>query len=133
MYDSFISKSAENTKGVKEIEMMNRWKIAQWIALGATVVSVLGFFIKGVDGLNDVGWTIMGIGIMCGLVSYIFGGLGTAVKMACGIAKWGWVIVPFPFDIVTFICAFIYAIAVFVCLPIIPVRKAYKECMRNSA
>lgn len=105
---------------------MNRLKIAQYIALGATIVSIIGGLAGGLSG-STLGTTLMTIGFIAGLVSYVFGGFGTAVKMAGRIAKWGWCIVPFPYDILTFILAFVIAIFVFVFLPIIPVRKAYKE------
>lgn len=107
---------------------MNRLKIAQYIALGATALSVIGGLLGGMAGVN-VGTMIMYVGFVAGLVSYIFGGLGTAIKMAGGIAKWGWIVVPFPYDIMTFIMSFIFAIIAFIFLPIIPVRKAYKESM----
>ena len=104
---------------------MNRLKIAQYIALGATVVSIIG----GILTANNIGFggILLGIGFLTGIASYIFGGLLTAIKMAVGIAKWGWIIVPFPYDIMTFFMSFIFAIFAFVFLPIIPVRKAYKE------
>lgn len=105
---------------------MNRLIIAQYIALGATALSVIGFCLRSMAGV-DFGIAIMGVGFIVGLVSYIFGGLGTAIKMAGGIAKWGWIVVPFPYDIMTFIFAFMFAVITFVFLPIIPVRKAYKE------
>lgn len=76
---------------------------------------------------SNFGATLMGLGFVVGLVSYIFGGLGTAIKMAGEIAKWGWIIVPFPYDIMTFIFSFIFAIFAFLFLHVIPVRKAYKE------
>ena len=107
---------------------MNRLKIAQYIALVATALSVIGGLISGLLG-SEIGSGFMCLGFLVGLVSYIFGGLGTAIKMAGGIAKWGWIVVPFPYDIMTFIFSFIFAIVVFICLPIIPVRKAYKESM----
>lgn len=107
---------------------MERLKIAQYIALGATICSVVGFITGEMLGM-DLGSTLMGIGFIVGMVSYIFGGFGKAIKMAGGIAKWGWCVVPFPYDLLTFIFAFIFAIVVFVFLPIIPVRKAYKESM----
>ena len=105
---------------------MNRLKIAQYIALGATVLSVLGFCLNTMAGLS-FGMTLMGIGFMVGLVSYIFGGLGTAFRMAGKIAKWGWLIIPFPYDLTTGALSFVFALFVFIFLPIIPVRKAYKE------
>jgi len=107
---------------------MNRLQIAQHIALGATALSVIGGLVGGMSG-SDFGMILMCIGFVAGLVSYIFGGLGTAIKMAGGIAKWGWIVVPFPYDIMTFIMSFVSAIFAFIFLPIIPVRKAYKESM----
>lgn len=104
---------------------MNRLKIAQYIALGATALSVIGGILSANNA--EFGGTLLGIGFLAGLVSYIFGGLGTAIRMAGGIAKWGWLIVPFPYDIMTFFMSFFFAIFAFVFLPIIPVRKAYKE------
>ena len=105
---------------------MNRLKIAQYIALGATAFSVIGGIIGGMSG-SQFGMVLMSIGFIAGLVSYIFGGLGTAIRMAGGIAKWGWIVVPFPYDLMTFFLSFFFAIFAFVFLPIIPVRKAYKE------
>lgn len=107
---------------------MERLKIAQYIALGATACSVIGFIAGGMNG-SGFGTVLMTIGFIVGMVSYIFGGLSKAIKMAGGIAKWGWIVVPFPYDILTFIFAFIFAIIAFLFLPIIPVRKAYKESM----
>lgn len=109
---------------------MNRLKIAQYIALGATAFSVIGGIFGGFSGA-EFGSILLGIGFYAGLVSYILGGLGTAIKMAGGIAKWGWFVLPFPYDIMTSILSFFFAIFSFVFIPIIPVRKAYKESMRH--
>ena len=54
------------------------------------------------------------------------------VRMAGKIAKWGWLIVPFPYDIVTGMVSFFISIMVFIGLPIIPIRKAYKEQMLDA-
>jgi len=105
---------------------MNRFKIAQVIALGATALSVIGGLLGGLSG-SKVGITLITIGFIAGLVAYIFAGLFTAIKMAGGIAKWGWFLAPFPYDIATFSIAFLFSIIAFTCLPIIPVMKAYRE------
>ncbi len=105
---------------------MNRLKIAQYIALTATILSAIGVLLQGFYG-SDFGAFLISIGFITGLVSYFFGGFGTAIKMAGKIAKWGWIVVPFPFDLVTFLFSFIFAIYAFAFFPIIPVRKAYKE------
>ena len=105
---------------------MKRLEIAQYIALGATCMTVLGFVIN-LATQSRWSMTMCGYGVMIGLISYFFGGIKTAVKMAGKIAKWGWIILPFPYDIVTGLVAFFISIFVFMALPIIPIRKAYKE------
>lgn len=107
---------------------MNRFKIAQYIALGATAFSVLGFYLYGVKGINEA-ILLLGLGFFVGLVAYLFGGLGKAISMAGKIAFWGWLTFPFPANILAFILTFIFSVLVFLFLPIIPVRKAYKENM----
>jgi hypothetical protein len=106
---------------------MNKLKIAQYIALVASAFSVIGGLLGGLSGSSEFGMYLMLIGFFIGLVSYIFGGLGTAIKMAGRIAKWGWIAVPFPYDIVTFFLSLAVAFYAFIFLPIIPIRKAYKE------
>lgn len=76
------------------MKKMKRIEIAQYIALGATCLTVLGFVLSGIFG-GRIPMSMMGYGVMAGIVSYFFGGFGTAVKMAGKIAKWGWLIVPF--------------------------------------
>lgn len=105
---------------------MNRLKIAQYIAAGATALSVIGFII-GFATDSEVGIYFLLAGFGGGLVSYLFGGLLTALKMAGKIAKWGWLILPFPYDIMTFLLSLIFSLLTLICFPIIPVRKAYKE------
>lgn len=107
---------------------MKRLQIAQYIALGATALTVIGFCLNTMAGLS-FGMTLMGFGFMAGMVSYVFGGFGKAIKMAGSIAKWGWLVVPFPYDLTTLALAFVVAVIAFFFLPIIPVRKAYKESM----
>ena len=105
---------------------MEKLKIAQYIALGATALSVIGFILGGMVGLG-FGFGLMGLGCIVGIVAYVFGGFGTAVRIAASIAKWGWLVVPFPADIATFAIAFVVSVYVFLFLPIIPIRKAYNE------
>jgi len=49
--------------------------------------------------------------------------------MAGNIAKWGWVFVPSPYKFMTVGLSFFVAVLVFVYLPIIPIRKAYKASL----
>ena len=106
---------------------MNRLKTAQYIALGATLCTIIGVF--GLVNNNTFLASLMGFGAVAGIVSYFFGGFGNAVRMAGKIAKFGWFILPFPIDIISLLFTFILSIYVFLFLPIIPVRKAYKESL----
>lgn len=107
---------------------MNRLQIAQYIALAGTALTVIGIILYALIPSDFTG-IIICLGMLIGMVSYLFGGLLTAIKMAGGIAKWGWIVVPFPYDLVTFVLAFMFAVIAFLFLPIIPVHKAYKEYM----
>lgn len=111
---------------------MNRLKIAQYIALGATVSSVTGLIVSGNSGgiFTGIGGVLAMLGMLAAVVSYMFGGFGKALSIAGKIAKWGWIVIPFPYDILTGICAFIFMIIALLFLPIIPVRMAYKESCR---
>lgn len=132
MYYMTISKRADTTKRSeykdKGEQAMKRYQIAQYIALGATASTVIGFCLTTMAGIS-FGSMLMVIGFIAGIVSYCFGGLLTAIRMAGGIAKFGWFVVPFPYDLITFFFTFFASIMVFIFLPIIPVRKAYKENM----
>lgn len=105
----------------------NRYTYAQYIALPATILSCLGFF-NVINEAESGIWAIMLVlGILLSLCSYCLGGLLTAIKSALSIAKWGWIVVPFPYDLATFPIAFIISMLVLFLAPIIPIRKAYKD------
>ena len=107
-----------------------RYVYAQRIALVATPLSVLGFvnILGNTGGRIPVIWSLMFLlGLTLTAVAYLLGGFWTAVKSAGKIAKWGWLVIPFPYDIVTGIAAFFVGLLVFLLVPIIPIRKAYRE------
>lgn len=108
--------------------MEKRFVIAQYIATGATAATVIGFLTSRIAS-PDAGLVIMVLGALAGVVSYLFAGLLKAIKMAFGIAKLGWIFVPFPLCIVTYIVMFMVGMFALCFVPIIPVRKAYKEHM----
>lgn len=105
---------------------MKKMVIAQYIAIVATCMMVIGFLLN-LATHTSFSASMFATGMMIGMISYFFGGFGTAVKMAGKIAKWGWMILPFPYDIMTGLIAFIISIFVFFALPIIPIRIAYKD------
>ncbi len=105
---------------------MNRLDIATYISAGGTAFSVIGLILKYGIG-TDIGITFIMLGILLAMVSYIFGGFITAIKMSFGIAKWGFIIAPIPFNFGFGWLTFIFAIMAFFFVPIIPVRKAYNK------
>ena len=107
---------------------MKRLQIAQIIALVATVASVIGWILYSKH--IAFGAILLAIGCILGLASYLFGGFLNAVKMSWSIAKWGWVIAPFPMNLVVGGVTFFFALMAFAFIPIIPVRKTYLERMQ---
>lgn len=116
--------------------MKNIWKdrytLAQPIAAVATILNLLGvLFIYKLTDVSSA-WTLIGgLMVFSGLIltfgAYCLGGLWTAIKAALSIAKWGWLVVPFPYDLATGPIAFVLAMMALFLIPIIPVRKAMKE------
>ena len=77
--------------------MMTRMKIAEVMA----VVAIIGLVLLSnkANGAN----TVMGIGFILSIATYICGGFGTAVKMSWNVARWGWVFFPFPISVLAFV------------------------------
>ena len=114
----------------------NRYTYAQYVAIVASLLNIFGLLLaykwgENSEFLSNVGLLMWGLGMLLSLVSYCLGGLWTAIKAALGIAKWGWLVVPFPYDIATGVAAFAAALIVLFFVPIIPVRKAMKEYVES--
>lgn len=107
---------------------MEKFRTAKMIATFATLMSIVGgcLYLFGVD---TVGSFVLMSGWMVGMVSYFFGGFLTAIKMAFSIAKVVWFFCPFPYSLIIFPIAFVFAILAFLFVPIIPIRKMCKENM----
>lgn len=104
-------------------QYLTRYNIATALATIGSILSVIGWIIFFKEGSgHGNGW--MAYGACFAFLSYIFGGLLTAFQMALGIAKWGFLIVPFPFNLLTGVAAFFIAIIVLLFVPIFPVLKA---------
>lgn len=113
---------------------MNRFKIAKMVSSVATVFSVIGGIIllatnNGQGGiLANVGAVLLTIGVLGAIVSYVFAGFVSAIKMAWSIARWGWFVVPiFPLDLLIFFFALELSIIAFFIVPIIPVMMSSKK------
>lgn len=115
--------------------MKNIWKdrytYARYIAVVATVLNGAGLIALKFADKSDW-WILLGgltliIGLALTLCAYCLGGLWTAIRAALSIAKWGWLVVPFPYDLATGLATFVIAMMVLFLLPIVPVHKAMKE------
>lgn len=104
---------------------MNRWKIAQIIALVATIISVVGIILL-IAKIHS-GETLICIGMVIGLVSFIFGGFLEVLRRTWNIATIGWNAFSFPMSFIAFLFTAVFAFFAIACLPIIPVRSAYKK------
>ncbi len=105
---------------------MNRFKIALIIAGVATVLEIIGLLINHFfEGAHGEG--AIGVGILLGLVSYLFAGLLTALKMAKNIGIFGFIFAPFPVNIFIGLLTIVFALYALLFLPIIPIFKAYRE------
>lgn len=111
----------------------NRYTYAQYLALVATPLSIIGWWMQMQGtGLSTL-WALMFcVGLTLTVFAYCLCGLGTAVKSALSIAKWGWFVAPFPYDLLTFVLAFVFSLYAFLFIPIIPVRKAFKENQKKQ-
>ena len=107
----------------------NRYSYAQYTASAASILNGIG--LVGIFSESDTMLLLCGVaifpGILLTLCTYCLGGFWTAVKASLGIAKWGWLIVPFPYDLATGFMAFFFALFALILFPIIPVHKARKD------
>jgi len=99
-------------------------KTGLMIAAAATVCSLLGWTING-------GFLIPGL--LGGIVSYIIGG---GFLMALGFAKkiavFGWIVVPFPLDLVSGLVCLAFSLYCFLFFPLAFVYMSYRQVVINK-
>ena len=106
--------------------MEKRYLIAKVIASVATICSVVGVIMNiAVGGVFSN--TLMGIGVLGALISYVFGGLLKAISNILNLASWGLVAAGFPWNLVAVAFSGIAAFVVMLLMPIIPVSQAARE------
>ncbi len=106
---------------------MNRFKIALIIAGVATVLDVVGLIINQL--FAGRGEAVLAIGVVIGLISYLFAGLFTALRMAKKIGGLGFIFAPFPVSIITGLMTIALAFIALLFIPILPIFRAYRENM----
>lgn len=124
----FIKGEAEKT-----IEKSKKGILLAGIATGLTILGFLGLY-SGVRFLQVAGDFMALCAPVLAIVSYVIaGGFGKALKTAFGIAKFGWLILPFPIDIITGMFSFVFALLAFLFLPIIMVWGNYNAAKKILA
>lgn len=107
---------------------------AQKIALAATALEILGLIVACCGSLSDFivgfGFLMFNVGIVFAVISYIAGGMSKVVAIAKKLAKWSWFLAPFPYDLAIAPGVFLMVILMFLFLPIVPVRMAYKDSLK---
>lgn len=131
------SNIVEKYKSLKIFEgKSKKFQIAVATAIMSTLIWIIGIILEFKTSLPAaVPNTFAIIAVALVVITYLCAGLVNAIKMALNAgkkaAKWGWLILPFPYDICTFIVALIgvtiYAAIALVFLPIIPILKSLKE------
>lgn len=92
----------------------------------------IALIIAGVSSLCFLVPWLWVLGIAGSIASYILGGgLGAAFKAAGKIATIGWLIVPFPFDLMTGLCCMVFSMMAFIVLPILFVFCNYLQLKKD--
>ncbi len=103
---------------------------AKKIAAVSTILSVLGIFVS--EYVEVLGVILVLAGIITAIVAYSYGGFANVLAAAGVLAKLGWIVMPFPYDIVTGMMSFFMTIFICLFIPIIPISKAYKEAQKTG-
>ena len=117
---------------------MNRFKIALIIAGAATLAEVIGFII--LFAVNPASKTFLSefqsglilLGILAGIVSFFFAGIGSIFRSSWRIARWGFIAAPFPLNLIFVLMTFVAAFVALIFIPIIPVFSTYRAKRREG-
>ena len=92
-----------------------RHLIALGISAAATGLTAYGLLSNG----GEMATVYMMLAFLLAIPAYIIGGgFGKVLKTAANLGKFGWLIIPFPFDIVTGLFTFIIAVFALFCVPL---------------
>ena len=106
-------------------------KKAMMIGAVSTVCSFIGLCTVGSH--DNIGMGFFVAAVIIAIVSYVIGGgVGTAVKSAFKVAKWGWYVIPsFPADVFIFVCVLYIAFFAFFFVPILFNFINYRQFKKN--
>lgn len=105
----------------KATRKRNRALIGLGVAIFATCLTMIGLFSPGHE-------TVLAFAFMLAIPAYILGGgFGTALRAAGKLAKFGWLIVPFPYDLLTGVLTLMFSVIAFFFVPAIFVLGSFLE------
>ena len=97
-------------------------KKLKWIKIGFILALIATAFLL----IRNPPKIIFELWIILVILSYVFGGgLTSACKLYINIVKWGWIIMPFPIDLITGGAALFLGLAAFFLFPIVFVLANY--------
>lgn len=103
----------------------NRSLIGLGVAIVATCLTLVGLFSPGHE-------TMLAFAFMLAFPAYILGGgFGRALKTAGKLAKFGWFIVPFPYDLVTGVVTLMFSVISFCFVPAVFVLGSFLDHNRE--
>ncbi len=109
----------------KSQKKLEKAKIGLIVSGVATGLSALAFFFPVLNFL-------LIFAFLASVAAYIIGGgIKIALKTAWKIAKFGWFIIPFPYDIATGIITLIFAVMGFMFIPVVFVFVNYLQIKKN--
>ena len=107
---------------------MSRAGLGQIVSCVSTALSVAGSLIL-LDSNNSksYGFIFLLSSFVTSMISYLIYryGFKNGIRMVKKMSRIGWDIIPFPYNVFTFLVALTAGMAILFFLPIIPVRKAY--------
>lgn len=117
-----------------EVKKAGRKEIFSRIGLILGIVATASFF--SAAAVSSVNGTLCNILVVVWIISmiggYAMGGILYALVAAWKIAKFGWYIVPFPYDIIVFVMTFTFAAFIFMCIPVVFTLLSYIQVRKDK-
>lgn len=107
----------------------NKYTYAPRLALLLCLANPIAFMQTQFTQASGWNWFVFILLMVLTFVLYLLVGLGPALRWSKNLAVWGWVAVPFPYDLITFPIVFAVSLFCLFLLPFFPVRKACKEAL----
>lgn len=116
-------------------EKLAKAKKGLHLSIWATVYNLFGFALVAalLASISEDLISLAFVGIfVLSIASYVLGGgFGTAVKWAWKVAVFGWIIIPFPFDLIVGFMTMAFALMCFFFVPVLFVYINYRQIKKD--